>query len=251
MTTSKSYSFSPSVGDVLLGALRILRVIQEGQSPSSYMQNNALQALEFIIKRMSIDQVPVWARYSITVPIVVAQNPYTVGPGLNIDIGPAGTLTATMPPVDIFRVNYKYLLDGQETKLEPNGRQDYLDYALKGSAGIPNSWYYEKQNTFGNLYLYPVPDSTSAGDHLVIDVQRYIYDAGALTNGLDMPLELIHYLKWAVAEELMCEYEQPDRRAVMISARATSLYEVIKQINGDKSSVYFLPDTRWEDDQWA
>jgi hypothetical protein len=246
MTISQTYSFSPSVSDILLGALRILRVVQEGQDPSPYMMANARQALEFVIKRMSIDRVPIWTRYTIIVPIVPGRNPYTVGSGLNINIGPSGTVGPTKTPVNIFRVNYKYSLDGQEVKLEPLGRQDYLDYALKSSSGVPNSWYFEKYPDNGNLYLYPVPDSTNTGDYLIMDVQRYIYDAGVDTNTLDMPLEFNHYLKWAVAEELLCEYEQPKQREDRISAKSRELYEIVCMSNGDTASIYFQPDTRWE-----
>lgn len=251
MATSLSYSFSPSVINILYGALRILRVIQEGQEPSAYAINNAREAMEYIITQLAINQVPVWTRYTIEVPIVVDRNPYTIGPGLNIDIGPSDTITDTLVPVDIFRVMYKYALDGQRVKLEPIGRQDYLDYALPDSGGVSNSWYYDKQLNYGKLFLYPVPDSTCSGDYLVIDVQRYIYSAGVNTDKLDMPLEFNHWMKWAIAEELLCEYEQPPQREAKIAAKAQELYMNVCQSNGDKSSVFFIPDTRYDNgDGW-
>lgn len=248
MTVSSQYAFSPTVTNIIYGALRILRVVQEGQEPTAYAIANARQALEFVIKKMSIDKVPIWTRYQITVALVAGRNPYTVGSGLNIDIGPTGTVGNTLPPVNIFRVNYKYALDGQEIKLEPLGRKDYLDYALKSSQGTPNSWYYEKYSSNGNLYLYPVPDAQNVGDSIILDVQRYIYDAGVDANTLDMPLEFNHYVKWAVAEELLCEYEQPQQRTDMIRVKANELYQIVQQSNGDTSSVFFHPDTRWENE---
>lgn len=251
MTTSQTYSFSPTVADIISDAMDILRIVQEGQQATPATIAKFRRGLEYILKRLSIQMVPIWSRYRVIVPIVANRNPYTVGAGLNIDIGPSSTVGNSRLPVNIYRIMYKYAAsDGLEFELTPLGRSEYWQYALKASSGVPNSWYYEKLLDSGNLNLYPVPDNTSTGDYLYIDVQRYLYDAGIDTNTLDMPVEWCAHLKWALASEMLCNYEQPSQRTQLIVMKVKETYDIAMLGNGDTSSIWFLPDTRPDDPRW-
>lgn len=252
MSSSGAYSFSPTFLTCINKALRILKVTQQGQQSGTYQNAlaSAQEAGELILIQWATNKIPVWSKFWFTKTITTANySPYSVGPGRDIDLGNA---TPSLAPVDILKCYYVYATSGVRVELNCIADLDYSNYALQQSFGIPNSFYYMKQQavsngSYGLLNFYPIASASSIGDSFNIQFQRYLYSGGVTSNNLDFPLEFNKPFAWAIAKEIMLEYEQSRERQQLILAMYQEAMEDANLSNSDGGSVFFIPDTRYEE----
>lgn len=239
MTTSGTYTFSPSVGDVINDVLDTLRITQEGVNASAYDIAKVTRRLDYILKAWVDQGIPIWSKFAYTVPIVTNKAQYSVGPGMDI---------VTPPLVDILNVRYVYST-GEYIVLTKISRMDYQNYSLPASQGVPNSYYLDNQLGKILLNLYPVPQDTA--DSLFIDTQRYLQDAGATTNTLDLPVQWARALMWNTCQELLSSYEQPTERVQYIMKMAMDSLDLARSGAGESADLFIYPDCRFESDQYT
>lgn len=252
MSSSGAYSFSPTFLTCINKALRILKVTQQGQQSGTYQNAlaSAQEAGEIILIQWATTKIPVWSKFWFTKEITTANyNPYSVGPGRDIDLSNA---SPSLAPVDILKCYYVYSTSGVRIELNCIADLDYSNYSLPQSFGIPNSFYYMKQQainngSYGLLNFYPIPDATSVGDSFSIQFQRYLYSGGVTSNNLDFPLEFYRPFAWAIAREIMLEYEQSKERRDEIREAYRTAMEDAELANTDGGSAFFIPDTRYEE----
>ena len=79
MSTSGSSNYSTNATNIINGALRIVGVISQGESPTSAQTSEALEALNLMVKAFEADGMPLWAikQYSITLTAAAAS--YRIG----------------------------------------------------------------------------------------------------------------------------------------------------------------------------
>lgn len=80
-TTSGTYTYSATVSQIIARAYRQISAIQEGETPSSPMVNDALTALGAMIKGWSASQIHVWAEEEAILFLQTKQPQYVLGPG--------------------------------------------------------------------------------------------------------------------------------------------------------------------------
>jgi hypothetical protein len=80
-TTSGTYIFSETVSQIISRSYRQISAIQEGETPSSPMINDALTALGAMVKAWSASQIHVWAEEESILFLNPKQPQYSIGPG--------------------------------------------------------------------------------------------------------------------------------------------------------------------------
>jgi hypothetical protein len=230
MATSGSYNFTMSANDIVNAALRQTGRFAAGQTIPADDINNALQALNIIVKAMVKNQLPLWCISKLNFPTVIGQQSYNLA-----------TLSGMPRPL---RVLYGFIRDsaGNDTTLSLVSRDDYNQLGSKASQGTPNQAYYDPQLTNGALYLYDAPVDTTHTIHL--DLQRQIQDFDILTDNPDFPQEAHHMLKWCLADEIALEYLTPQDIRADIKAKAGAAYEGFFANEREAVSSYFTPSER-------
>ena len=92
---------------------------------------------------------------------------------------------------------------GTRRPLSEISRSDYTYLSQTNSKGEPNSYFVDKQATKLDLYLWLVPDSTSATNgtvHLIAQTQ--VTGFVLVTETMNFPIEWRIALRWGLADEL-------------------------------------------------
>ena len=82
MTTSNDYTWNPSTYKVITGALRLLGAIQSGEAPPPEEWDDALDALNGLMKQFQASGLHLWAETDCTLFLQQGQNRYLLG---NVD----------------------------------------------------------------------------------------------------------------------------------------------------------------------
>lgn len=109
-------------------------------------------------------------------------------------------------PFRIFNANL--VKSGVETPMQELTRQEYDDISLKGSTGIPTSWYYDRGRDTGRLYIYPKM-ATPTGYTVKITYERAFTLPTSPNDTVDVPVEWEHALVLSLAGELAPTYSRP------------------------------------------
>jgi hypothetical protein len=142
MTTSGTYAFNPSLGEIVLYAYQNI-----GIRPTSVLQEHmesARMAANMMLARFSNQGVNLWAVDLITVPLVQGQTTYAVD-GNTVMILDAYTTTSS----------------GIDRVIMPISRTEYASYPNKAQQGFPTSYWFDRLIS-PTITLWPVPDGSSA-----------------------------------------------------------------------------------------
>ena len=235
MTISTSYDYSTTRDSIIKGALRILGVLPTGATPSAAQVTDASEALNQIIKAWGAESAPIWTIKKQTIPLTNAVNMYAIGSGQTVNIP---------KPLKIYQALLHDTTDEIDIPLIGKSQEEYQRLSQKESSGQPVHYYFENLRDFGNLYVYPTPDSTTAADKTIqIIYQAPLADFDTASDEPDVPQEGIRALKWVLASELCMEYGVPENRIKVIMTNAelrkieffNSIYE--------NTSLFFKVDT--------
>lgn len=236
MTISSSYNYTTTRDDLISGALRLLGVIGQGQTPDATQVTTASEALNQIVKAWAAEGLPIWLIKKQVITLTSGVNTYSIG------------LSQTVNVAKPLRI-YQALLHNTSTEIDipmtSKSRDEYQRLTQKESAGQPIFYYYEALRETGNLYVYPTPDSVSAGANTVqIIYQSPLADFDASTDEPDLPQEGIRALKWVLADELSFEYGYPTKERQELHIRAEQLKQEFWGSVQEESSLYFQPEIR-------
>jgi hypothetical protein len=159
-----------------------------------------------------------------------------------------GNSQATNVPKPL-KIYEAYLYDSSsetDTPLTIISEQDYYLLGNKTSEGTPNQLYYDCQRDYGDIYLFPVPDTTCATNKtLKIVYQRPIEDFDGASDEPDVPFEWFNALKWGLAAEIAPEYGVSNTRYQLLTAEAERRKMLAKGFDQENDSVMFYPERRW------
>lgn len=142
MTTSGTYAFNPSLGEIVLYAYQNI-----GIRPTSVLQEHmesARMAANMMLARFSNQGVNLWAVDLITVPLIEGQATYAVD-------------SNTVMVLDAYTTTDS----GIDRVIMPISRTEYASYPNKTQQGFPTSYWYDRLIS-PTLTLWPVPDGSSA-----------------------------------------------------------------------------------------
>lgn len=236
MAISNSYDFSSSRDNIIKGALRILGVISQGQTPDATQTTDAAEALNQIVKAWASEGIPLWIIKKQSVTLSSSVGTYLIGLGQTVNIA---------RPTRIYQAMLNNTTNGVDTPLTPLSQEEYQNLSQKTITGTPSQYYYEPLRNTGTLYLWPKPDTTTAANYTVqIVYQSPMADFDAAGDEPDLPQEGIRALKWALASELTFEFGYPSKDRNELFQRAEFHKQEFLGSIQEEASLFFKADLR-------
>jgi hypothetical protein len=219
MTTSGTYAFNPSLGEIVLYAYQNI-----GVRPTSVLQEHmesARMATNMMLSRWSNQGVNLWAVDLITVDLVEGQSTYPVD-GNTVMVLDAYTTTTS----------------GPDRVIMPISRTEYASYPNKAQQGFPTSYWYDRLIS-PTITLWPVPDGSSATVLKYYRV-RQVQDAN-LRNGQNVEIPY----RWleAFADGLTYRLARiwSPQMAVALKGQADESYDIAATQDVEAVPTYISP----------
>jgi hypothetical protein len=233
MATSSSTNFSTNRDNLVKSALRIIGAIAQGESPTSDMTTEASEALNMMVKAWEADGMPLWAIKEYSITLVASTASYRIGLSQTVNIP---------KPLKVIQAYYENGdIDIPMTQLT---RQEYNSLGNKTTEGSPIQFYYDPQREYGDLYLFPVPDTTAASNTVRIVYQRPFEDFDASSDEPDFPQEWFEALKFGLAYRLAPEYGCTLEQIGMLGRMAKEFKEAALAFGLEEGSYFFERDIR-------
>lgn len=145
MTTSGTYAFNPSLGDLVLYAFNLCGVRNTALTQEHMV--SARMAANMMLADWSNDGPNLWKVDLVTTPLIAGQATYNVGPETIAILDAYVTLDDGLsPPID------RIIL--------PISRSEYATYPNKEQQGATSVYWYDRLIS-PTITLYQVPDGTS------------------------------------------------------------------------------------------
>jgi len=160
LTTSGTYNFDPSLGELVLYAYNLI-----GVRPTSVLQEHmqsARMATNMLLSSFSLHGINLWAVDLVDVPLVTGQATYSVDPNT------------------VFMLDAYVVSSGQDRIITPISRTEYASYPDKEQQGFTTVFWFNRQLS-PVVTLWPVPDA-SVTTNLKYYRMRQIQDSN-LQNG--------------------------------------------------------------------
>lgn len=235
MTTA----YSVSRDTIITSALRKLQVIELGTTPDTVTIANGAQSLNIMIKAWQSSGIKLWTINEYTLPLVVAQSAYVIGPS-----GPALVADKPLKVIQAWMRNTS-VTPNVDTPLLSMSKQEYNILGSKYSPGMVNSYFYDPRVTSGTLYTYLTPDAATATNYQLHFVgQRPMTDITLSTDIPDFPNEWMQALIWGLADELAIEYGCHVNQRQEIAMKAQKYQTELTDFDVETSSTFFTPDMR-------
>lgn len=235
MTTSNSTNFTINRDALITASLRIIGVISQGQTPTSTMITEGAEALNMLVKAWEADGMPLWAIKQYSITPVTGTTSYRIGMGQTV---------ATPKPLRILSAYYHNSVSNIDIPMTLLTRNEYNMLGNKVTSGRPIQFYYDVQREYGDLFLFPTPDSTVTGDTIVLVYQRPFEDFDASTDEPDFPQEWFQALKFGLAEVLAPEYGVPLENYGYLRKVAKEYKDAALSNNTEEGSFFFHVDHR-------
>jgi hypothetical protein len=221
MTTSGTYSFSPSLGDVTLYAFNLVGVrptaLTQEHMQSAYMAANLIQS------EWSARGVNLWKVELVTQALTQGTSTYSVSPSVITILDAYITVGTGSAATD------RYIL--------PISRTEYSTYANKTTQGFPTVYWLDRlQNP--SVTLWPVPD----GNEVSISYYAVQQIEDAQLAGASQPDIQYYFTRayaYALARELSLIWAKEAFQ--LLSAEAERAFGIAAEQNVENNSVFFAP----------
>jgi len=223
MTSSGTYNYNPSLGELVLYAYNVA-----GLRSTSLVQEHfesARMASNLMLSSWSNQGVNLWAVDLISVALVQGQKSYAVDPN-------------TVVVLDA----YMRITEGQEQPIDrvimPVSRTEYAAYPNKDQQGFPTTFWFDRLLN-PTIVLWPVPDGTSA-QYLQYYRVKQLQDSN-FTGGqtLDIPYLWMEAFADGLAYRLAKIWNQA--AAVTLKAVADESYRIAADQNIETAAQYISP----------
>lgn len=236
MTTSNSTDFSVTRDDIIKRALRLIGVVAQGETPTTDQTTEAALSLNGLVKAWQADGMPLWALKTYSMPLTASTASYRIGVSQAIN---------TPKPLKIIQAFNHDSNSNVDIPIRIITRQEYNMLGNKTSSGNPIQVFYDPQNTYGDLYVFPVPTSTEAAANTIkIVYQRPFEDFDVSTDTPDFPQEWYDALTYGLATRLAPEYGVPTNDRKMLWQEMTIIKQDALNFGLEEGSLYFGVDRR-------
>lgn len=212
-----SVSGSTTARSLITGALQLIGVLADGETPSASMLSDGFRRLNMMMGSWSLQPRTflIMSRevFDMTAGKGAPDNPYTIGPGGDLDTDrPVGLyaattlLTASSPNVETPLIVYNDAM--------------YAGIAVKAlSNGMASGVWYKPTSPLGELYVYQVPDI--ATNQLVLYLQKPLVSFATVGTGYDLPDGAPEAIEYNLALRLCPIYSVQVPPDVQIMARSS------------------------------
>jgi len=221
MTTSGTYTYNPSLGEITLYAYNLI-----GIRNTSLLQEHmeaARMAANMMLGRWSSEGVNLWAVDLQTIALVQGTSTYNV-------------LDNTVAMLDA------YVTTGTGTNainrlILPISRTEYASYPNKTQQGFPTTYWFDRLLA-PTVTLWPVPD----GNEVSFSYYRVrqVQDSN-LVNGqqVEIPYYFLEAFAYGLAARLAVVWAP--EKAVMLKAAADESYDIASRQNIETAQYYISP----------
>jgi len=143
-------------------------------------------------------------------------------------------------PERINQCRLRYDDDATDVPISQISRHTYFNYANKSSQGKPNSYFYDKQLTYGDIYIYPTPND--ATDTIKFTFEKQFFDFSSAVDDPDFPVEWLLPLATNLAYWMHYDYGVSADKAERIKRDADELLLDSQGYDREDTSIYFQPD---------
>lgn len=223
MTTSGTYTFNPSLGEITIYAYMNI-----GVRPTSIVQEHmesARMATNMMLARWANQGVNLWAVDLVEVPLVQGQATYTVDANtvmildayIRIDDG-------VSPPID--------------RPIMPVSRTEYASYSTKTRQGFPTVFWFDRLIS-PNLTLWPVPAVETTQTLRYYRVRR-IQDA-EMAGGQNVEIPYLWLEAFADGLTYRLARIWNPQMAVALKGQADESYAIAANQNVENVNTYISP----------
>ena len=232
---SRTTTFSITRNDIIEAALRKLKAIGEGETPSTEDYTNCAFGLNLMLKAWEKDGYYLWKLSEIGIATVANNTSYQIG-----DTATGTGAKVTNRPIRLMDACYIRDASSNDVPLRLIAKEEYNRLPNKSTTGTPNQIYYDAQLTNGVLYMYPTP--SDATHTVYITAQIPVYDFSSGTEALDMPQECYQAVVYGLADEMLDEYPKPNDLTVQrITQKAEQYRMQLADWSQEETSTYFMP----------
>jgi len=176
---------------------------------------------------------------------LIASSTITLNANLTADVASGSKVyvyqTKINRPERVTQARLRYDDDITDVSLAELARETYFDYSNKFASGKPNSYYYDKQLTHGDIYIYPSPDD--ATDTIKFTFEKQFFDFSSAVDDPDFPVEWLLPIATNLAYYLSFEYGISAEKAERIKRDAEQLLADSEGYDKESTSVFFQPET--------
>lgn len=223
MTTSGTYNFDPSLGEMVLYAYNLIGI--RNTSITQEHMEAARMASNMVLANWSNKGVNLWTVDLQTVPLVAGQATYTV---------PQNTVVMLDAYITVDNGNSQPI----DRLILPISRTEYASYPNKEQQGFPTV-YWQDRLINGNVTLWPVPDGNSA-QYLKYYRAVQLQDV-AFTNGQTIEIPYLWMDAFADALSYRLARVWNPQMAPALKLVADESYNVADNQNVETASQYISP----------
>jgi len=219
MSTSGTYTFNPSLGEITLYAYQLI-----GVRPTALLQEHidaARLATNMMLTRWSNQGVNLWQVELVTVSLVQGTATYNVDPN-------------TVVMLDAY---IEYGDPAIDRIILPVSRTEYASYPNKAQQGFPTTFWFDRLLS-PTVTLWPVPDGsqTSLKYYKVMRIQDANMNG---TQEVDIPPIWLEAFAYGLAMRLAVIWA-PDK-VVGLKPLADEAYEIAAMQNVETAQQYISP----------
>jgi len=204
--------------DLITDAFRKIGVVGEGDPMNADQASAGARSLDRMMKSWQSRGVGLWTVAEMTVPLTTA-----------------ATYTLTPRPVDVLSVRMRR--SGTDIQMQRLSREEYDTLPRKTSAGVPTTWYFNRQRETATITVWPVL-SVAAGEALVLTYNREFADVDDINAAVDVPGEWWDAVVFNLADRLSVDY---GRALPALTARAVEELRLAMSFD-HQPSIYFIGD---------
>jgi hypothetical protein len=221
MSTSGTYTFNPSLGELTVYAYQLI-----GVRPTALLQEHmdaARIATNMMFTRWSNQGVNLWQVVPTTTTLVQGTSTYSVSANTVVILDAYITVTNGTTSTD------RIIL--------PISRTEYASYPNKTQQGFPTTYWFDRLLS-PTITLWPVPD----GNEVSMTYYSVLRLQDANMNGtesLDIPPIWLEAMAYGLAERL-AQIWSPDKIAIM-KPMADKSYQIAAAQNVETAQQYISP----------
>lgn len=219
MSTSGTYTFNPSLGELTIYAYQLI-----GVRPTALLQEHmdaARTAANMMLTRWSNQGVNLWEVSLVTVPLVAGTSTYSVNP-------------STVVMLDAY---IEYGSPAIDRIILPISRTEYASYPNKAQQGFPTTFWFDRLLS-PTVTLWPVPDGSQTS--LKYYTVSRLQDANLTgTQEVDIPPIWLEAFAYGLAQRLAAIWA-PDKIA-LLKPMADEAYQIASSQNVETAQQYISP----------
>jgi hypothetical protein len=223
MTTSGTYTFNPSLGELVIYAFNLCGL--RGTSVLQEHMQSARMASNMLLSRWANQGVNLWKVDLVTVPLVTGQATYTVSANTVVILD--AYVTNDMTGENIDRI------------IMPVSRTEYASYPNKEQQGFPTVFWFDRLLS-PTVTLWPVPNVDNGPSTLSYYRVTQIQDSN-LSSGqtVDIPYLWMEAFAYGLATRLS-QIWAPDKLA-LLKPFADEAYAIAAEQNVETAQQYISP----------